>query len=106
MLVHHDRRDVVQIQHLARSRHAHRQIDGLLARHAVQKDGHRPGRSLIVGNLALRIPVDKQIDLGATQLASISFFGNHIYSVHRLSSLDHMIAGLLYATELMSVASI
>jgi hypothetical protein len=74
--------DLFQIQHLAGAGHGHGQVNGLLAAHALQVDGHQPGCGLVVGNLTPHKALNKEVNLCGGQFSAVAFFGDDVNGAH------------------------
>ena len=89
VLVHDDdaRHDVVEIQLVAAGRHGQREVGGLLVGHALEEDGHGPGRHLIIGDAPLGEALDEEIDFGGGKLAAVTLFDDDVDWVHGLETI-------------------
>src|SRR3984893_3321833 len=76
-----------KIKHFAGIQHCFRESGEFRARHPAQPHSHQPGRHLIIGNVAPRIPSDEKIDFVAGMLPAIPFLSDQIDSAHEFVSV-------------------
>ena len=86
MFIRLDPLDPAQIDGIARTRNRARQICGLFQRHPLKVNRHQKRGSLVIGNFAPRISVDKKADLLLAERKAVPLFLNDIVHPHIFTS--------------------
>ena len=77
-----DTTETREVEPLAGPHHRRGQRGGLLRVHPAPHHGHAERRHLVIGNVALRVPLDESVDLVSGQLAAVALSLDELNDPH------------------------
>src|SRR5438067_844154 len=79
------------LEALARSDHRRRERRGLLGVHAAPHHGHAERGHLVIGNVALRVPLHERVDLVGGELPAVALPLDELDDAHQMRAITPLI---------------